>query len=276
MFVGVVQQGEVDMVGPQTGEALVERSSNPVGREIEHRSHRRDAVEDGVGVDAGNEHATHLGGDRQFCAGDRAAAHRCTQARFCKTVPVLRCRVEVPNALDHDWGIDVTKSRALPPAALRDDLRKIGERTRSDAKRVYSHRGAKLTPKADEDRVLLWEPVARHDKTFYRLNRLHPLLKQVIAANSNRAALNALFRLIEETIPFPHITIENSEKPNQISGLFEHIAESQIREVMEQAFESLVASGYGANDAVNRLRTIWPFELFPALLQSLSESKNHA
>ena len=189
---------------------------------------------------------------------------------------LARIRVEVPNALDHDWGIDVTKSRALPPAALRDDLRKIGERTRSDAKRVYSHRGAKLTPKADEDRVLLWEPVARHDKTFYRLNRLHPLLKQVIAANSNRAALNALFRLIEETIPFPHITIENSEKPNQISGLFEHIAESQIREVMEQAFESLVASGYGANDAVNRLRTIWPFELFPALLQSLSESKNHA
>src|SRR5207245_2365312 len=62
---------------------------------------------------------------------------------------LARIRVEVPNALDHDWAIDVTKSRALPPAALRDDLRRIGERTRSDAKRVYSHRGAKLTPKAD-------------------------------------------------------------------------------------------------------------------------------
>lgn len=189
---------------------------------------------------------------------------------------LARIRIELPNSVDHDWGIDVTKSRAIPPASLRDELRRIGERTRSDAKRVYSHRGAKLTAKADEDRILLWEPVARHDKTFYRLNRQHPLLKQVIAANSNRAALNALFRLIEETIPFPHITIENSEKPGQISGLFEHTAESQIRDVMEQAFESLVASGYGANDAVNRLRTIWPFELFPALLQSLSESKNHA
>ncbi len=189
---------------------------------------------------------------------------------------LARIRVEVPNALDHDWAIDVTKSRALPPAALRDDLRRIGERTRSDAKRVYSHRGSKLTPKADQERVLLWEPTAKHDKMFYRLNRQHPLLKQVLGASSNRSALNALLRLVEETVPFPHIAIENSEKPNSLPGPFEHAAEGQIREVMEQAFHSLVASGYGPKEAVNRLRTIWPFELFPALLQSLSESQSHA
>lgn len=188
---------------------------------------------------------------------------------------LARIRVEVPNALDHDWAIDVTKSRALPPTALRDDLRRIGERTRSDAKRVYSHRGAKLTPKADADRVLLWEPMAKHDKMFYRLNRQHPLLKQALAASSNRSALNALLRLVEETVPYPHIAIENSEKPNSLSGPFEDAAESQIREVMEQAFHSLIASGYGAKEAVNRLRTIWPFELFPALLQTLSESHPH-
>jgi hypothetical protein len=189
---------------------------------------------------------------------------------------LARIRVEVPNALDHDWAIDVTKSRAVPPTALREDLRRIGERTRADAKRVYSHRGAKLTPKADADRVLLWEPTAKHDKMFYRLNRQHPLLKQALAATSNRSALNALLRLIEETIPYPHIAIENSEKPNSLPGPFEHTAENQIREVMEQAFHSLVASGYGPKEAVNRLRTIWPFELFPALLQSLSESHPHA
>jgi hypothetical protein len=53
---------------------------------------------------------------------------------------LARIRVELPNALDHDWEIDVTKSKASPPPALRDELRRIGERTRSDAKRVYSHR----------------------------------------------------------------------------------------------------------------------------------------
>lgn len=188
---------------------------------------------------------------------------------------LARIRVEVPNALDQDWAIDVTKSRALPPAALRDELRRIAEATRSVAKRIFTHRGAKLTPRADQDRVLLWVPTAKHNKTFYRLNREHPLLTAAMQGTANRAALNALLRLIEETVPFPHIAIENSERPESIATPFEHAQESQIREVMEQAFHSLTATGYGPKEAVNRLRTVWPFELFPALLQTLAESKTH-
>ena len=182
----------------------------------------------------------------------------------------------MPNALDHDWAIDVTKSRAIPPPALRDDLRRIGEATRSIAKRVFSHRGAKLTPRADQERVLLWEPYAKHDKTFYRLNRQHPLLKSAMEGSENREALKALFRLIEETVPFPHIAIENSERPESIATPFQHAQENQIREVMDQAFHSLTATGYGPKEAIDRLRTVWPFELFPALLQTFAESKNHA
>lgn len=189
---------------------------------------------------------------------------------------LARIRVEIPNSLDHDWEIDVTKSRATPPVALRDELRMIGERTRCEAKRVYSHRGAKLTPQADAARVLLWEPVAKHDKTFYRLNREHLLLQRALAASTDRPALNALLRLIEETIPFPHITIANSDRPGSLPGPFDHTAESQISEVMEQAFRSLVASGYGRKEAVDRLRTVWPFELFPSLLEVLAERTPHA
>ncbi|MEO5716397.1 MAG: ATP-binding protein [Luteolibacter sp.] len=187
---------------------------------------------------------------------------------------LARIRIEIPNELDHDWGIDVTKSRARPPVSLRDELRRIGERSRSEAKRVYSHRGAKLTPKADEERVLLWEPLAKHDKTFYRLNRQHPLLKQALDKSSDRQVLGALLRLIEETVPYPHISINNSEKPNSLPGPFEHAPETQVREVMKEAFESLVATGYGRKEAADRLRTIWPFELFPAVLQSLAEAQS--
>ena len=185
---------------------------------------------------------------------------------------LARIRIDIPNSLDHDWQIDVTKSRASPPAQLRDELRRIGERARSDAKRVYSHRGARLTPNAEATRVLPWEPVAKHNKTFYRLNREHPLLKQALATSDDRAALNAFFRLVEETVPLPYITIANSEHPNCLPSPFERAPDSQIREVMQQAFHSLTATGYGEKEAINRLRTIWPFELFPAVLESLAES----
>lgn len=189
---------------------------------------------------------------------------------------LARIRVEVPTSLDHDWSIDVTKSKAHPPAALRDELKQIGELTRGVAKRVYSFRGARLTPGSQVERVFLWQPIAKHNKTFYRVNRDHPLVMQAIATATDKQILNALLRFIEETIPFPHISIENSEKPNSLPGPFEDVPDKQISDLMEQAFRSLVASGYSRRDATNRLSTIWPFELFPALLQRLSEETNHA
>jgi hypothetical protein len=184
---------------------------------------------------------------------------------------LARIAIDVPNSLDLDWNIDVTKSRATPPPALREDLRLIAERTRSDAKRVYTHRGAKLTPHADNARTLLWQPVSKHDKVFYHLDRTHPMVQRVLSASTDKPALNALLRLIEETVPFPHITIANSEKPGSLSAPFEYTKESGVRIVMEEAYNSLVVSGYGKADAMNRLRTIWPFELFPALMESLIE-----
>jgi hypothetical protein len=189
---------------------------------------------------------------------------------------LARIRVEFSNSIDAEWAIDVTKSRATPPSELRAEFRRIGERARADAKSVYTHRGANLTPQGDADRVLLWEPVAKHDKVFYRLNRAHPLHQRALAATTDRPALNALLRLIEETVPFPHITISNSDRPGSLPGPFDHAAESQIREVMQEAFRSLVDSGYGRKEAVDRLRTLWPFELFPAILEALAEAPPNA
>jgi hypothetical protein len=154
---------------------------------------------------------------------------------------------------------------------LKPELRRIAERTRSDAKRIYTHRGAKLTPRTQDERTFLWEPRARHSKTFYHINRDHPLIRQVVADCSDRSALNALLRLLEETIPLQHITIQNSEKPDQQPGPFERIAEREVREVMRQSFRALLGCGYKPAEARTRLAGMWPFELFPALLQTLDE-----
>jgi hypothetical protein len=117
--------------------------------------------------------------------------------------------------------------------------------------------------------------MAKHDKTFYRLNRKHPLMEQSLEKSLDRSVLKALFRLIEETIPFPHISISSSESPNAMPGPFEHARESEIKEIMKEAFDSLVASGYPKKEASDRLRTIWPFELFPAVLQGLVDQCPH-
>lgn len=182
-----------------------------------------------------------------------------------------RIRLDLPNSLDHEWEIDVTKSRAHPPEKLRKELIRIGERTRSVAKRVYSHRGAKLLPAEGRERVFLWEQSSKHNKVSYRLNREHPLVKQVRVVCTDKPKLNALLRLVEETIPVPLITITDREQPDQTIGPFEVAKEAEILEVMRQVLKSLQAGGLSRKDALLRLACFEPFYLFPQLLQAIKE-----
>jgi len=184
---------------------------------------------------------------------------------------LARIRVDLPNALDQEWEIDVTKSRARPPEKLRRELARIGERTRSAAKRVYSHRGAKLLPADGEERIFLWEQTAKHNQISYRLNRDHPLVKQVQIACGDASKFSALLRLIEETIPVPLIMTSDREMPDRTLGPFEVAKEVEILEVMRQVFASLRAGGLSQSDALLRMPKIEPFGRFPLLLQALTE-----
>ena len=187
---------------------------------------------------------------------------------------LARIRVELPNSLDLDWALDVTKSRALPPPSLRHDLRGIAEVTREKAKQVFTHRGAKLTRHQDGAPVLLWEPIAKHNKAFYRLNREHPLVRQALVGASNRDTLGALLRLIEETVPFPHITIQNSERPESLPTPFEGTAASQVLDVMRKVLAALRSAGHAPPAALSILATMHPFGAFPDLLQVLREEQS--
>lgn len=187
---------------------------------------------------------------------------------------LARIRVDLPNSLDHEWEIDVTKSRARPPEKLRRELARIGERTRSMAKRIYSYRGAKLIPAAGAERVFLWEQNARHNQVFYRLNREHPLLKQVRGMCTDIPKFSALLRMIEETIPIPLITITDRERPDQTIGPFESARESEILDVMRQVFAALRGGGLSRKEALLRLAHFEPFPRFPQLLQNIEEEED--
>jgi len=185
---------------------------------------------------------------------------------------LARIRIDLPNALDHVWEIDVTKSRARAPEQLRRELIRIGECARFAAKRVYTFRGAKLIPHDGEERIFLWHQKAKHGQVRYALDREHPLVKGSLAACHSTAPLLALLRLIEETVPIPLITITDREKPDQTGGPFETNKAAEIIEVMREAFSALKGSGYSTAEAVSRLRAMEPFPRFPAELQSFLEN----
>lgn len=185
---------------------------------------------------------------------------------------LARIRVELPNTLDHAWEIDVTKSKASPPAALRSELERIGSRARSLAKRIYSHRGARLTTTDDSKHVFLWHQKVRHNQVFYQINRDHPLVKASVAASTDKAKLSALLKLVEQTIPVPLITITDREKPDQFLCPFEGTQTSELLGVMSQVFTALTTTGYTPREAFERLTATEPFHRFPAELETFAET----
>lgn len=182
---------------------------------------------------------------------------------------LARIAIELPNALDHDWQINVTKSRATPPPALRDDLRRIALRTREEAKKVYTHRGARLVPQKNSERVHLWAPVARHDRVFYQINREHPLVRHALATTTDVPALRALLALVQETIPLQHIAITATENPASQPEPFESAQEAEIIEAMRQLYRLFLAAGHAPEEARRRLSSQSPFDQFPALVATL-------
>ena len=55
---------------------------------------------------------------------------------------LARIQLDIPNHMDAEWEIDVKKSRATPPHAIQQELKRLATATRSKAAAVYRHRGA--------------------------------------------------------------------------------------------------------------------------------------
>lgn len=123
-------------------------------------------------------------------------------------IRLARVRVDVPAELDHLWKVDIRKTVAEPPLALRNDLKRIVGAATVRSRRVYSHKG---TPQEQADRVGLW---GRHDlrdgAAAWKINRDHPAVAAMLV-NADERHANQLLTLIEELLPVHdiHLHISN-------------------------------------------------------------------
>lgn len=182
---------------------------------------------------------------------------------------LARIRISLTNNSDDKWQIDVTKRKATPPEAIREQLRRIGERTRERAKRVYTFRGARLTSAYQRQTKFVWEQIVLHGEVSYRINREHPLIAGLAESGNRKAEVEAVLKLIEETIPTLLIAAGGpegtaSKKPQQDSaGL------SAVRGMLLQAWHALRDSGLSHHDAMKALGEWEPFDAHPELIAEL-------
>lgn len=184
---------------------------------------------------------------------------------------LARIEINLPNSLDAEWQIDIKKSVARPPMALRDQLKAYAGKVRAQAVEVYRHKGKSVRQLPGQKFIPLWTDHKRGEKWFYKINREHPLIDKIKlqASTEPDRAIETLLRFIEETIPTKSIYIKEAEEPEAQGKPFESIDQEPIRKAMKQMLENLKNQGKSEEQVKAILMNIEPFNHFAHFLEFL-------
>lgn len=182
---------------------------------------------------------------------------------------LARLSVDIPNSMDQDWGLDIKKSTARPPAAIRERLTALAESVRDDAKSVFVHRG-KYGPRPKGQKVDLikpWESQSENGFTFYRINRRHPLIASVLQRVGPLAKeLNSVLRVLEETVPVQQIWIDVAESQTDQATPYQFDTAALLEDLRTLRREFPKAS---ASELRAVILGTAPFDRFPDLVERI-------
>lgn len=173
---------------------------------------------------------------------------------------LARILVDLPNSMDHEWEIDVRKSKARPPLALRDELRRIARITRDRAVTVYRHRGKTIARSAPSSPIFVWQRRVRGQRVSYVINREHPLIKEALQTDVvDTCVLHRLLRLIEEYIPVQQVWVDAAEGDETQSQPFESAASEEVIEMIRMLYRAYRLGGMSHTEALGRLSSTEAF-----------------
>lgn len=129
---------------------------------------------------------------------------------------LARVQIDFPNSLDEAWTIDIKKSRARPPHAVRERLRQIIAKIVARSVTVHRGRGQRLF---QESNAPLWERYVDHGGIRFAINAQHPLILSLIARLQHEDAnsLRVLLDSIAASLPIEMIYSDYSTHPRAVS-----------------------------------------------------------
>lgn len=155
---------------------------------------------------------------------------------------LARVQIDFPNSLDEDWTIDIKKSRARPPHAVRERLRQIIAKITARSVIVHRGRGQKLF---QETQAPLWERYADHGGIRFAVNMQHPLIQSLDARLSQEdiRALHVLLESIGASLPVEMIYSDYSTNPREVVQA--PAGETEVIERLKELRSALYGQGPG-------------------------------
>lgn len=203
-------------------------------------------------------------GDRLIIWGTWFKLHR--QEELSK---LTRVKVDIPNALDHLWGLDIKKASATPPAIIRDRLRSLLPRLIEGSRKAHDWRGRRTEP---DGPTPLWNRIEDRDGIRYRVNLEHPLpaaFQSRLGEEATREHVR-LLTAIADTMP---IELIHNDRSNDQLGVKRSKATAEEEDRLEALAIDLLAAARGMPEERARMLAglggIEPFCYHPSLVEKL-------
>lgn len=186
-------------------------------------------------------------------------------ARAEELTKLARVRVDIPNAIDHLWTLDIKKSAAAPPEIVRRNLGRTVERIAERSRQTYTFRGRNTR----RDGVIhTWNRIEGRQGISYCINREHPALKALVETmdDDQRRLFRNVIETLETTFPADALYADiASDKPRAAD---EHDRDS-LKELAFQILDATTNITGGRNAILDSLHQIEPFSKYPELASEI-------
>lgn len=169
---------------------------------------------------------------------------------------LARVRVDIPNTLDHLWTLDVKKSVAFPPEAVRINLRRTIDRIRNVSSRTIVFRGHNIVK---GDITPGWLEVLNREGVRFDINRDHPLIKMFKQGLSKdqQSSFDSVLNAIENTFPAEALYSRMASDIRAISN--EENIENKLKQMLISIFSTTEMDQTIKMNFLKNLHLIEPF-----------------
>jgi hypothetical protein len=168
---------------------------------------------------------------------------------------LCRIKVDLTNEFDLAWKVDVRKKDIIPPPEYREQLRRIAKNTMNRSSRRYVARThSKTRLRKNQTLEEVWQRKQIGEKIQYKINSDSPGIQAIINQNNlDKKVLKQLLYIIERTIPYRSITLDNNEMEDATMDLpQENIRPPEgLQQVALKLIRSHVDDGMSTSDAID-------------------------
>ncbi|MFF0923210.1 ATP-binding protein [Rhizobium leguminosarum] len=175
----------------------------------------------------------------------------------------IRISLDITNAADLDWGLDLMKSTARPPETYRPRILLLADHLRRMGRTMSTAEGKSQSHEVIEDG--LWRRKDTGAATRFTINRQHILVRDALAqAKEGASSVRKLLDFIDRTAPMRPITVGVTKETAELSP------EDQAQIQLARTIYYSLTKGGGVSDAeaLRRLLEMPQFASRPDLAEA--------